>query len=223
MLKVSDIEFSYRKKKVLCGLSFSASKGECIAIAGANGCGKSTLLSILSGASRPSGGSYQIAGQDALKNHEQILAHIGYVPQENPLIEELSVMDNLYLWYHGSKKELRAELGQGILNMLSLQDILTTPVRKLSGGTKKRVSIACALSNHPEILVLDEPGAALDLACKTDIRNYLVTYLKNGGTVILTTHEEAELSLCTRLLVMHDGKLREVDSSLRGTDLLNKY
>lgn len=138
----------------------------------------------------------------------------GYVPQENPLISELSVYDNLRLWYP-DKAELTKELEEGFLRILGIPDFLKMSVSKISIGMKKRVSIGIALSGMPPVLILDEPSAALDLVCKEDIKRYLQIYLERKGTVVITTHEESELSLCSRLYIMKDGKLTEVDKELR--------
>lgn len=92
--------------------------------------------------------------------------------------------------------------------------MLTRTVDKLSGGMKKRISIACALAGHGRYLILDEPGAALDMECKADIRRYLKTYMAAGGAVILTSHEIAELSVCTRLYVLRNGRLEEINNHL---------
>jgi ABC-type multidrug transport system ATPase subunit len=146
----------------------------------------------------------------------------GYVPQENPLIPELTVYDNLRLWYP-DKKQLQQELAQGFLSLLGIAEYLTKTVNKLSGGMKKRVSIGIAMAGLPPVLLLDEPSAALDLICKEDIRKYLKAYLKRKGTVVLTTHEESELDLCDKLYVLKDGKLFEIDRTLRGAELVRMF
>jgi ABC-type multidrug transport system ATPase subunit len=135
---------------------------------------------------------------------------------------ELSVYDNLRLWYP-DKEELAKELEEGFLQILGIPSFLKVPVSKLSGGMKKRVSIGIALSGMPPVLILDEPSAALDLVCKEDIRRYLQIYLERKGTVVITTHEESELSLCGSLYVMKDGKLAEVDRTLRGKELTERF
>ena len=86
----------------------------------------------------------------------------------------------------------------------------------------KRVNIVCALLHKPPFLLMDEPSAALDLLCKEDIRKYLQVYLERKGTVVITTHEESELALCDKLYVMKDGRLQQVDNSLRGAALTGR-
>ena len=231
MITVADIASSYGRKRILKGASFTAQKGECIGIVGANGCGKSTLLSILAGTLKPKSGAVIYGGRTAwtdagarrMKRDPEVIRRMtGYVPQENPLIPELSVYDNLRLWYP-DKSVLRQELSQGFLSLLGIGEFVNKQVNKLSGGMKKRVSIGIAMSDMPPILLLDEPSAALDLICKEDIRMYLQTYLQRGGTVVITTHEESELALCSKIYVMKNGVLNTVDNRLRGGALVKMF
>ncbi len=222
MIEIENLTSAYGRKKVLQGVSFAAERGECIGIVGPNGCGKSTLLSIMAGVLKPTSGSVRYYGNDALENRVVFRKMTGYVPQENPLMPELSVYDNLRLWYT-DKAELMKELKEGFLQILGISEFLKMPVSKLSGGMKKRVSIGIALSGMPPVLILDEPSAALDLVCKEDIRRYLQIYLERKGTVVITTHEESELSLCGRLYVMKGGKLVEADRKLRGKELTDMF
>lgn len=219
MIEINNLTASYGKKNVLKGLSLECERGECIGIVGPNGCGKSTLLSIMAGTLRPVSGSICYYGKDALKNRVVFQKMTGYVPQENPLLPELSVYDNLRLWYP-DKAELKKELADGFLQILGIGEFVDKPVSKLSGGMKKRVSIGMALSRMPPVLILDEPSAVLDLVCKEDIKRYLRIYLERKGTVVLTTHEEGELDLCDKVYVMKDGGLVKVDERLRGEALM---
>lgn len=222
MIEIDNITSAYGKKRVLNGVTLCAERGECIGIVGPNGCGKSTLLSIMAGVLRPLSGNICYYGKDALKNRSVFTKMTGYVPQENPLMPELSVYDNLRLWYT-DKAELQKELEDGFLQLLGIQDFVKIPVSKLSGGMKKRVSLGIALSGMPPVLILDEPSAALDLVCKEDIKRYLRIYLEKKGTVVITTHEERELELCDSLYVMKDGRLKSVDKTLRGDGLTAEF
>lgn len=222
MIEINNLTASYGKKKVLKGISLESERGECIGIVGPNGCGKSTFLSIMAGVLTPASGSICYYGKDALKNRVVFQKMTGYVPQENPLLPELSVYDNLRLWYP-DRAELKRELAEGFLQILGIAEFVNKPVSKLSGGMKKRVSIGMALSGMPPVLILDEPSAALDLVCKEDIKRYLKIYLEKKGTVVLTTHEEGELSLCDKLYVMKDGRLVQVDPKLRGAALTAQF
>ncbi len=231
MITVTDITSSYGRKKILNGVYFEALRGDCVGIVGANGCGKSTLLSILAGTLKPKSGSVLYYDREAWKDNgsgrmrgslEVIRKMTGYVPQENPLIPELTVYDNLRLWYP-DRKLLQQELEQGFLSLLGVGEFSEKQVSRLSGGMKKRVSIGIAMAGMPPVLLLDEPSAALDLVCKEDIRKYLQIYLERKGTVVITTHEESELDLCSKLYVMKDGRLKETDRELRGGALVAMF
>ena len=205
-VEVSGIRKSYSKKTVLEDISFSVERGSCVGILGSNGSGKSTLLSILAGVRRADGGSFFYQGADLLRRPGQIPKVLGYVPQGDPLIEELNAWDNLRMWH--DRKTLQRELADGALGMLGIDNFLKTPVHRMSGGMKKRLSIGCAVASHPEILVLDEPSAALDLVCKESIYRYLEAYKAAGGMVLLTTHDVQDLELCNACYVLKNGRLR---------------
>ncbi|MBQ8207975.1 MAG: ABC transporter ATP-binding protein [Clostridia bacterium] len=206
-IKIENISKKYGKKTVLSGVSFSAESGECIGIVGGNGCGKSTLLSILAGVRRADGGSFSADGEDLFSDRKRLSSLIGYVPQGTPLLEELSALDNLRLWY--GREELKRELKDGTLKMLGIDEFLRTPVRKMSGGMKKRLSIGCSMAKDPTVLILDEPTAALDLICKEQIREYLSAHKEKGGIILLSTHDESELRMCDRIFVIKDGTVNE--------------
>ena len=209
-LEIQHLKKSFRhgKKKVLQDICLDAQNGECIGILGANGCGKSTLLSILAGIQPASSGTVLLNGTDLFKkNKKEYISLIGYVPQECPLMEELNAYDNLKLWYCDSPLSLPDELEQGFLAMLGIPDFLKIPVKNMSGGMKKRLSIGCAVAGNPCILLLDEPGAALDLICKERIEVYLKNFKKQGNIVLIATHEEREISICDRLFVLKNGIL----------------
>lgn len=231
MITVTDITSSYGRRQILRGASFTAGQGECIGIVGANGCGKSTLMSVLAGTLTPKSGTviygnrtaWSRSGAGRMHSDKEVIRTMtGYVPQENPLIPELSVYDNLRLWYP-DRHTLRQELEQGILSILGISEFCSKQVNKLSGGMKKRVSIAAAMAGMPQILLLDEPSAALDLICKEDIRTYLRAYLEQGGTIVITTHEESELDLCDKIYVMKNGYLGQADNHLRGGALVRLF
>ncbi len=215
-ITIKDIRKSYRSAHILNGVSIQAEKGSMTCILGKNGCGKSTLLSILAGVERADSGSfvYEQEGEnpvDLFRHRSDASRLIGYVPQSTPLLEELSALDNLRLWYSGGKKVLRQELEEGVLKDLDIDRFLHKNVRTLSGGMKKRLSIGCALAHHPRILLLDEPGAALDLIAKEQIVTWLKAFCSRGGIVLIASHELGEIENCSRAYILKDGTAALID------------
>lgn len=223
MLVISGIYKAYRRQEILKGVTLTVKPGECVGIVGYNGCGKTTLLSILAGARKADRGSIRYNGREAVGHPRVFAEEAAYVPQENPLMEELTVRDNLFLWYRGGKAAMKQDLETGAGAMLGVDKMLKRTAGKLSGGMKKRVSIACALSNHAPVLILDEPGAALDLECKQIIKEYLREYMAGGGTVILATHELGELSLCTSVYVLKEGQLTSIAAGMSAEELIHQF
>ncbi|NCB93208.1 MAG: ABC transporter ATP-binding protein [Clostridia bacterium] len=206
-MQIRQIHKKFRKKNVLEDISFTAKPGNCIGILGENGCGKSTLMSILSGVQKADGGSFTWDGHDLLKEKELRSRLVGYVPQGTPLMQELTALDNLKLWYECAGRDLDADLKRGVPLMLGVTEFLKVPVNKMSGGMKKRLSISCAVAHQPRILLLDEPSAALDLICKEKISNYFMDFKRRGGILLLATHDVQELPLCDSWYIMKNGKL----------------
>lgn len=219
-IEICHADFSYRNNHVLKDLNFTLPLGESIAILGANGSGKSTLLSILSGTLKCKGAQMLLDGEDLLKNHTLHRQLIGYIPQTDPLMPDMTVYDNLLLWYQGSRADFTLALKGSALQMLNLDDFLKKPVRNLSGGMRKRAALALAMINEPKILILDEPAAALDLCYKADVRDYLKKLHEAGHTLIMTTHDEEDLSIITRLYLLKEGSLSLSDPKLRGDELI---
>lgn len=202
MIEVSDVCKSYGKKVVLNGVSFSAAPGEQIALVGRNGCGKSTLIHIMAGLLKPDSGTVSYFGK-SLKPGTALSHTVGYLPQENPLIEELSVADNISLW---SGKRVKKD--DPAVKMFFLEDMLKTPVSKLSGGMKRRVAICCACIHMPPVMLMDEPTAALDIYYRAEVRKWMKDYRAMNGIIITVTHDSDEMSDSSKCLLIDEGKVR---------------
>ena len=203
--EIKGVRKQYGKKMPLSDGSFTVESGECVGILGRNGSGKSTLLSVLAGVQKADSGAFLADDSDLFRDSKLLSSLVGYVPQGTPLIEELSAKDNLLLWC--DKKTCEQELKNGVLKMLGIGEFIGLPVRKMSGGMKKRLSIGCSVVKKPELLLLDEPCAALDLMAKANIRDYLAAFKKGGGAIVLTTHDADAIALCDRLYILKDGAL----------------
>ena len=208
MIEVKNISKRYRNT-VLDDISFTAEKGQCIGIIGANGCGKTTLLSIMAGVNKAQSG--KIYYNNELADRKSVFKkYIAYVPQENPLIDELTTKDNLLLWL-GSNRKIKDGFENGVLKDLGIDEFLNKQVNELSGGMKRRLSIGISLSNNAPIMLLDEPGSALDIYGKQEVNSYISNYVKNGGTVVMSTHDRDEIDLCTKLYKIEDGILKDCE------------
>lgn len=218
-IRTEMLQSAYGRKKVLTDVTIQADAGECIGIIGNNGCGKTTLLDILSGIRKPAAGQIFFDGTlpGTLSN---IRRYTAYVPQNNNLMEELTVWDNLLFWYPDRESAEKA-MSVGLLQKLGIEQFAGKKVSRLSGGMKKKASIACALAGNAPVLILDEPGTALDLAAKTEVRAYLNYFKEQGGCILIATHEEADLELCDRIYMLKNGKAEQIDLNMRGIALMN--
>jgi ABC-2 type transport system ATP-binding protein len=201
--EIRDIRKSYGSHSVLRGVNIGAEYGEAVGIVGANGSGKSTLLRVLAGVLKPQGGQFLWEGSDLLRSPAARQQTVAFVPQGTPLIDELSALDNLRLWY--DREALHASLEGGMLRELGVQEFLKTPAKSLSGGMRKRLSIGCAISRDPRILLLDEPTAALDLAARERLLEYFFSFRARGGLILLATHDLRELATCSRSVLLRGG------------------
>ncbi len=207
LIEIKNIQKSFGKKNVLKDVSFTAAEGKCIGIIGANGCGKSTLFSILAGVQYAKCGQFIVDGTDLLKDKKLRSKTIGYIPQGAPLLEELNAYDNLLLWCSRDKLVKMLADKESIINKFGVDKFLRVAVRKMSGGMKKRLSIVCSVIHNPQIVIMDEPTAALDIICKESIKDYINDCKTAGKTVIISTHEEHELAICDEIYVLKNGVL----------------
>jgi len=194
---ITGVTKTYERKIILDHVGLTLEKGGMYAIAGRNGCGKTTLLSILAGANRADAGEISFFGIDPTRERKAFGRLCGYVPQENPLMEELTARDNLRLWasWHQIHKS-------GVVKRFELKEIARRPVKKLSGGTKRRLAIACALAAGQRILLLDEPSSSLDIYYRGKILADLRAFAEAGGTVLMSTHDRDELEACRTCFLM---------------------
>lgn len=205
------------------GIDFSVYRGESFGLLGPNGAGKSTTMRIIGATSQRSGGEIKILDKDPEKFGPQIRAHLGVVPQKDNLDEQLSVTENLYIYgrYFGlSKKFVKGKIDE-LLEFAQLEEKRDAKVESLSGGMKRRLTIARALISDPDILMLDEPTTGLDPQARHILWDRLFRLKEKGVTLIITTHfmDEAE-QLCERLIVMDRGEIMAEGSP---ADLIKQF
>ena len=201
-------------------VNLNIKKGEILAMLGPNGAGKTTLISIIYGIVTPSSGNVNVDGFDIIKDYRTTRKKIGLVPQELTLENFETVFNNVSFTRGLYGKSPNPKLIEKILKRLSLWDKKDDILRQLSGGMKRRVLIAKALSHEPSILFLDEPTAGVDVELRKDMWKVVEGLRESGVTIILTTHyiEEAE-AIADRVAVINNGEIIIVDEK---EDLLNK-
>ena len=192
------------------GIDFDVSKGESFGLLGPNGAGKSTVMRMIGATSQRDAGVLTILGKNPDKHGPQIRAHLGVVPQQDNLDTELSVVENLYIYgrYFGLPRAFVKSKVEELVAFAQLEEKRNAKVQSISGGMKRRLTIARALVSEPEILMLDEPTTGLDPQARHILWDRLFRLKEQGVTLVITTHfmDEAE-QLCDRLIVMDKGKI----------------
>jgi lipooligosaccharide transport system ATP-binding protein len=195
--------------KAVDGIDFEIAAGECFGFLGPNGAGKTSTMRMISCMSPASGGTLRILGMDPATDGPKIRARLGLVPQEDSLDLELTVLDNLVLYarYFDIPKAEARRRAIGLLEFAQLSERAHDRVESLSGGMKRRLTIARALVSQPDLLILDEPTTGLDPQARHLLWDRLYRLKQDGVTLVVTTHymEEAE-QLCDRLVIMDSGR-----------------
>lgn len=199
----------------VAGIDFHVAKGESFGLLGPNGAGKSSTMRIIAATSQRTGGDIKILDKDPNLHGPQIRAHLGVVPQQDNLDTELTVEQNLYVYgrYFGLSSSFIKNKIEELLDFAQLVEKRDVKVDALSGGMKRRLTIARALISEPDILMLDEPTTGLDPQARHILWDRLFRLKEQGVTLVITTHymDEAE-QLCDRLVVMDKGKIMAEDS-----------
>jgi len=201
---------NYGDFEAVKGVDFEVRRGECFGFLGPNGAGKSTTMKMIYGVAIPSGGELSVVGLDVTKDIRGVKRRIGVVPQENNLDEELMVRQNLLVYgrYFDLSKKSITQRADSLLDFVQLSERAEAKVGELSGGMKRRLLIARALINDPELVVLDEPTTGLDPQARHLVWEKLRQLKNEGTTLILTTHYMDEAAqLCDRLVIMDGGRI----------------
>jgi lipooligosaccharide transport system ATP-binding protein len=207
-LVAKDLKKSYNGFEAVKGVDFEVHRGECFGFLGPNGAGKTTTMKMIYGAVIPTSGELDVAGLDVRRCEREIKRRIGVVPQENNLDDELKVKENLLVYgrYYDLPRKLALQRAEELLDFVQLTEKAESKVEQLSGGMKRRLLIARALINDPEIVVLDEPTTGLDPQARHLVWDRLRALTAEGKTLLLTTHYMEEAArLCDRLVIMEGG------------------
>jgi lipooligosaccharide transport system ATP-binding protein len=209
-LEVIDLHKRYGGREVVAGISFALTKGECFGLLGPNGAGKTTTLRCCLGLTAPDGGSITLVGEPVPARAREARARIGVVPQFDNLDPDFSAAENLLVFgrYFGIDDATIRERIPRLLDFAGLAGKANVNIKTLSGGMKRRLTLARALINDPDVLLLDEPTTGLDPQARHLIWERLQGLLAQGKTILLTTHfmEEAE-RLCSSLAIMDEGRI----------------
>ncbi len=213
-ITIADVRKRFPGVHALKGISFTIQRGEFFGLLGPNGAGKSTLINIIAGLTRCDSGSVSVLTHDVVQDYRQARRCLGVVPQELVFDPFFTVHEVLRIQsgYFGLRRE-NASWIEELMDALDLSDKADTNMRALSGGMKRRVLIAQALAHKPEVVVLDEPTAGVDVALRKSLWTFIRRLHEEGHTIVLTTHylEEAEL-LCDRIAILNHGNVVALDT-----------
>ena len=220
-LKIDNVYKEYDTSKgkmvALNGANLDIAENEFICVVGPSGCGKSTLLNIIAGLLEPTSGTVYLDG----KPIEGTGMERGVVFQQYALFPWRTVLKNVMFGPEMKKmpKNQAEEIARKYIKAVGLEGFENSYPKELSGGMKRRLSIACALVENPPFLLMDEPTTALDLYYKESIHQWMKTYQQKNGIILMTTHDESEIRNADRCLFMDEGKVQELDAE----DILQKF
>ena len=221
-IEINNLTKQFNNTLAVKNISFKIGKGKIIGLLGPNGCGKTTTIGMMLGLIKPSSGSVIINGQNIEHNRTRLLEKMNFISPYIELPKKLTVEENLKVYgrLYGVKNLI--DKISYLMEKLNLTDFKKRKTGELSSGQKNRVSLAKALINDPEILLLDEPTASLDPDVGDYIRGFIEDYAANkGATILLASHNMSEVErLCYEVLMMKDGKI--IDKG-KCSDLVNKH
>jgi ABC-2 type transport system ATP-binding protein len=209
MIEVNQLTKRYGSTLALDHVSFTIQPGEVVGLLGPNGAGKTTMLKMLTGYLPPTEGTARVANHSVIDDSLQVRSRIGYLPETNPLYEELAVYEALE-WtarLRGMRESVYRPAIKQVIGTCGLGGVVGKDIAHLSKGYRQRVGLAQAILHDPEILILDEPTSGLDPNQQQEVRQ-LILALKQKKTVLLSTHVLSEAqSSCDRVLIIHQGKI----------------
>lgn len=210
IVSVRGLAKDFAERRAVDNISFDIQKGECVGFLGPNGAGKTTTINILLGLVHKTAGEIKLLGQDVPENHRQVKHHIGVVPQADSLDPDLTVAENLltYAGYFNIPRKTAATKTEELLHFFALYNRRDEIIEHLSGGQRRRLLLARALINEPQLLILDEPTIGLDPQARHLMWDRLEILQEQGTTMLLTSHYLDEVSrLSNRVLIMDQGRI----------------
>ena len=210
VVAASSLTKRYGDFEAVRGIDFEVRERECFGFLGPNGAGKTTTMRMISCSSPPTAGELSVLGMDVATDARAIKRRTGVLPQEYNLDEEVGVLDNLVIYarYFDIPPRVSRPRAEELLEFMALSDKRDWRIPRLSGGMKRRLMIARALMNQPELLILDEPTTGLDPQARHLVWEKLRLLKREGVTLLVTTHYMDEAAqLCDRLVIMHEGRI----------------
>ena len=209
IIKIEDLIKKFKEKIVLDHFNLSLEKGDVLGLIGPNGCGKTTSIMCMLSLLKYDSGTIEVFGKKDISNEYEIKKKIGIVPQELAVFNNLTVKENIdyFCGLYISNKNERKRLVNEAIEFTGLQSNEKMLEKKLSGGLKRRLNIACGISHKPELVILDEPTVAVDAQSRKFILDGIKNLAENGSSILYTTHylDEAEY-LCNKISIMDNGK-----------------
>jgi ABC-2 type transport system ATP-binding protein len=214
-VRFAAVEKRFGHTTALAGLTFDVGRGEMFGLIGPDGAGKTTAIRLLCGLLHPDGGSVRVLGADPVRQHGTVTARVGYLSQRFTLYGDLTVDENVQFFaeIHGVRnyRQRREEL----LAMTRLTPFRTRLADRLSGGMKQKLALACTLVHEPELVVLDEPTTGVDPISRREFWKLLSEFLARGVTIVMSTPYLDEAERCTRVALMHEGRVLAADEPAR--------
>jgi ABC-2 type transport system ATP-binding protein len=214
-IEVSRLTRRYGRLEALGGVDLGVPEGAVFGLVGPNGAGKTTLIKALVGALRPSEGEVRVLGLNPLEDKAELRQRVGYMPQSPALYEDLPARANVEFFGAAHRVPDLNKKAQEVLELVDLTARADDPVYKLSGGMKRRVSLACALVHRPRVLFLDEPTAAVDPQLRHRLWNTFRELAGGGTTLFISTHLMDEALLCDRVAILRKGRIVVSDAPRR--------
>lgn len=210
IMEITNLTKNYGKHRGIEGVSFQVEKGEIFGFLGPNGAGKSTTIRSILGLIHCKEGSIRVCGQDAIKNREKVLRHIGYMPSEAWFYQGMTIREILKIAADVRKMDCTQE-AEKLCERLRLDT--RRKISELSLGNRKKVSIVCAMQHQPELFIFDEPTSGLDPLMQNQFFSLIKEYVEQGATCMLSTHVLSEVrNYCDRVAIMKEGKLIVTDT-----------
>ena len=210
IMEITNLTKNYGKHRGIEGVSFQVEKGEIFGFLGPNGAGKSTTIRSILGLIHCKEGSIRVCGQDAIKNREKVLRHIGYMPSEAWFYQGMTIREILKIAADVRKMDCTQE-AEKLCERLQLDT--RRKISELSLGNRKKVSIVCAMQHQPELFIFDEPTSGLDPLMQNQFFSFIKEYVEQGATCMLSTHVLSEVrNYCDRVAIMKEGKLIVTDT-----------